>query len=221
LIKYILYQFKLLKRRVTPMKALFTRIYRVRAFGGEISVSGPGSDLYQTEIIRREIPNLLKEFNIKTLVDAPCGDFYWMRTMKLDLEKYIGVDIVTEIIAKNQQKYADKNRRFITLDITKDTLPQADMVLSRDALVHFSYKDIFSSVKNFKKSNLQYLLTTTFTETTNNRDVVTGSWRPLNLLLHPFYFPPPITLINEKSTEGNGVYSDKCLGLWRLEDINV
>ena len=35
----------------------------------------------------------------------------------------------------------------------------------------------------------------------------------------PFNFPPPLRLVNENCTEGDGAYGDKCLGLWRLADL--
>jgi hypothetical protein len=35
----------------------------------------------------------------------------------------------------------------------------------------------------------------------------------------PFNFPRPIKLINEGCTEGNNLFTDKALGLWRLQDI--
>ena len=46
-------------------------------------------------------------------------------------------------------------------------------------------------------------------------------WRPLNLELSPFDFPKPLKIINEKCTEYNGIYADKSLGLWLLDDIKI
>ena len=75
------------------------------------------------------------------------------------------------------------------------------------------------SVVNIKKSGITYLLTTTFTQCHENVDIVTGDWRIINLEKPPFNFPPPVRIINEKCTEGNGTYADKCLGLWRIKEI--
>ena len=89
--------------------------------------------------------------------------------------------------------------------------------------IHLSFRDIFSTIKNFKKSKAKYLLTTTFPELRENRDIVTGCWRPINLQIKPFSFPKPIKLINEKYEKysSNGKDSDKSLGLWKLEDISI
>jgi hypothetical protein len=50
---------------------------------------------------------------------------------------------------------------------------------------------------------------------------VTGSWRPVNLRLAPFNFPAPIDAIVEGSTEFDGDFADKTLGVWRLDEVNL
>ena len=50
-------------------------------------------------------------------------------------------------------------------------------------------------------------------------DITTGEWRTLNLSLKPFSFPPPLALIDEQCSEGEGEFRDKCLGLWRIKDL--
>ncbi|MGH8131321.1 MAG: hypothetical protein ACRES3_10755 [Steroidobacteraceae bacterium] len=52
-----------------------------------------------------------------------------------------------------------------------------------------------------------------------NERIVAGEWRPLNLQPPPFGLPPPLRLINENCTEGNGAYRDKALGLWDLTTL--
>ncbi len=204
------------------VKWRFSEIYDKYAFnsglGEQAPRSGPGSDLIQTRIIREEIPKLIKELNAKSLLDAPCGDLTWIKEIDLGLDRYIGVDVVSELITDNQEKYS-KGREFIELDIIEDDLPQADIILCRDCLVHSSYKHISSIIKNFKKSRSKYLLTTTYDDQSiKNKNIITGGWRRINLELPPFNFPKPIKLINEGCTEGDGKES-KCLGLWKLEDL--
>jgi hypothetical protein len=105
------------------------------------------------------------------------------------------------------------------MDITKIIPSKVDLILCRDCLFHLSYKDIFSALKNFKKSKSRFLLTTTFTNRTKNRNIFSGGWRPINLELPPFNLPRPVKIINENCTEADGKYSDKSLGLWNLESI--
>ena len=210
-----------LRYKKKPIASVFTKFYYNNSFGGQDSISGPGSNLIQTSVIRQEIPTLLKEINAKSLLDAPCGDFHWMKEIKQNLEKYIGIDIVPELITRNQINYNCETREFITLDITKDNLPKVDIILCRDCLVHFSFKDIISTISNFKKSKSKYLITTTFTGLQKNRNIITGQWRPINLQISPFNLLEPIKIIDEKYTGECGKFSDKSLGLWKLDDISL
>ncbi len=211
-LRRILYKYK-------PIKWKFSEIYRRRAFGGEESVSGPGSSLKETETIRRELPGLFKQFNIRSVLDAPCGDFNWFGKMEFDLQRYTGVDIVPELIAELNVKYSNANIRFIYLNILKDDLPEADLILCRDCFVHLSFKDISDVIKSFKISGAKYLLTTTFQKLTKNQDIITGLWRPINLQLSPFDLPEPIVVINENCHYAEGKYRDKSLALWKLEAL--
>ena len=183
------------------------------------SASGGGSTLTATERIRKEFPVILKDFGVQSLLDAPCGDFNWMSQIALKLDMYYGCDIVSELIDKNREKYEDSQRKFLTLDITKDQLPKVDLILCRDCLVHLSYENIFAAINNFKRSGSKYLLTTTFSQKRGNKDIVSGNWRPINLCTSPFCFPTPIRLINEGFMGDNEQYTDKSLGLWSLTEL--
>lgn len=202
------------------LRKQFTEIYRKNIWKGRESRSGEGSSLAQTEAIRREIPQLLLDLQIKTLLDAPCGDFHWFNKVNLCIEKYIGVDIVEAVIVSNRSKYGNVQRDFFCLNIVEDKLPQTDLVFSRDCLVHLSNAQALAALLNFKRSGATFMLTTTFTARDENVDLARKqTWRPLNLMLPPFNLPTPLRLINENCTEENGIYSDKCLGLWLLAEI--
>jgi hypothetical protein len=197
----------------------FTQIYHSNLWAGADSVSGQGSGPDQTAEIAAHLPGLLKQFHVRTLLDLPCGDFNWMSRLDLDIDAYTGGDIVAEVILKNQRIHAGDRRRFMHLDITSHDLPGADLVFCRDCLVHLSYEDIFKAFANIKRSNITYILTTTFTGFAANHDIVTGDWRPLNLQQAPFHLPQPMAFIEEKCSEGGGAFSDKGLGLWKVMDI--
>ena len=203
------------------LKQKFSDVYEKNTFGGRISRSGEGSDLVQTEIIRRELPKIVKQYSIHTFLDAPCGDWYWMRETKLGVENYIGVDIVEKMIDQHQETYGGPGRTFQCLDLATDSLPKADLIFSRDCLVHLTFEDALNIIANFKKSGAKYLLTTTFTDRKKNNDLVgvDNFWRALNMCLPPFNFPQPLLIVNEGCTEEAGQYPDKSLGLWLLDDV--
>ena len=185
------------------------------------SVSGGGSNLQQTETLRAELPILLSRADAQSLLDAPCGDFNWMRYVDLGPMSYTGVDIVAPLIERCQQTYGGPTRHFLVRDILVDPLPRADVVMSRDCLVHLSYEHINAALVNFRKSGATFLLTTTYTSRKGNWDIVTGSWRPLNLQEKPFNFPLPLDVIVERSTEFEGDFADKSLALWRLDALQI
>ncbi len=202
------------------LRSTFTDIYTHNGWGGVKSTSGTGSDLEQTAVIRRELPELVRRLNIRSILDAPCGDFYWMKECNLEVERYFGIDIVPQIIAKNREHYGREGLVFICGDIARDSLPQVDLILCRDCLVHLSFSKAKAAISNFVRSKSKYLLTTTFPGTTRNENIFSGGWRPLDLQLPPFSFPEPLILINENCSEGNGGYSNKSVGLWSLGQIN-
>lgn len=198
---------------------VFTKIYREHGFGGKASVSGPGSDLSQTKSIVEALPTILEKFGIATILDIPCGDCHWMDTLDLGRVRYVGADIVRALVKENTHRLGWKGMQFRHLNLITDQLPPVDLVLCRDCLVHFSYRDIFKALRNICRSGSTYLLTTTFVSRRSNEDILTGQWRPLNLSVPPFCLPQPVTLVNEGCGEHAGTYGDKSLGLWRIEDI--
>ena len=153
------------------------------------------------------------------MLDVPCGDFFWMKSVDMGDVSYTGADIVEKLIAENSARYGGEKVKFRHLNLLQDNLPKVDLVFCRDCLVHFSKGDVRKALENICKSQSQYLLTTTFTDRTSNADIVTGEWRPLNLEVEPFNLAKPIEVINEDCTQADGIYQDKALGLWRVEDI--
>ena len=201
-------------------EAIFTEKWAFKTWGG-VSLSGTGSDLIQTAAIRTAIPSLLQKYHCKTMVDAPCGDYYWMKMVNHQLDKYIGIDIVLPLVLTNQINYGDHQHVFIHMDIINEIIPKADLVLCRDCLGHFSDEEIAKTIRNFKKSGSTYLLTTSFTQhhSNINSTIGTGSWRPLDLRQSPYFFPEPLEISNENCTEDNNDWSDKSLFLWKIQDL--
>lgn len=210
----------LLSFRDKTRKEVFNDIYYRNRWGDQESISGRGSNLRQTLVIIKKIPALLEKLNVKTMLDAPCGDFNWLKEAQLNLERYIGCDIVADLITDNQRRYGNEVREFVNLDLATDTLPQVDLIFCRDCLVHLSFKDAIAVIKNFKKSNSKYLLTTTYPGILENKDIVTGDWRAIDLQLPPYNFPNMLEIIDEEATERKD-YKQKSLGLWKLSDIEL
>jgi hypothetical protein len=207
-----------LSLRMKSPEQVFTDIYRNNKWYGTDSVSGVGSDAVQTSVIVERIPRLLEEFSVKSILDVPCGDFFWMSRIDLAGVSYLGGDIVQDLVDRNSARYGKPGVEFRRLDLISDDLPAAELILVRDCLVHLCYEDIAAALENVSRSGATWLLATTFPGR-ENRDIPTGRWRPIDLQAHPFNFPEPLCLVNEGCTEAGGQFHDKSLGLWRIGDI--
>ena len=205
----------------TQAQEVFRQIYKANLNVGDESVSGPGSVLSRTQVIRTQIPILFDKYKIRNILDAPCGDFNWFKKIVNSVDQYMGVDIVSALINQNNKRYASKSIRFRLIDVREDNLPEVDLIFSRDCLVHFPQQDIFNALRNIKRSGSRYLLMTTFSKPRKNRDINLGDWRPINFNESPYNLPPPIHSINEKCDEAGGKYRDKCLALWDLKNMTI
>lgn len=194
---------------------VFTTIYETHYWVDDESRSGGGSNLYATEKIRRAIPGVVSKYKVRSVLDIPCGDFVWFKEMKLDLDSYIGGDIVVPLIAAVAEKYTSPTRSFRVVDLTKDALPDCDLILVRDCFIHLSFESIFAALRNITQSNIRYLLTTHHADVQVNADIETGSFHALNLCAPPFNFPAPLEMIDDYA-EGHKPHQ---LGLWRIADL--
>jgi len=201
-----------------PVSEVFKTIYDQNTWKGKESISGTGSSLQQTAHITAKLPAIMNELNVSSLLDIPCGDFYWMRHVDFAAMTYIGADIVEDLIRQNKEHETDK-KSFIHRDVMTGELPAVDVIFCRDCLVHFSEQHVWRALQNIARCNAKFLITTTFTHRTNAKKIETGQWRPLNLQAAPFALPKPIQLIDEKCTQDDGAYPDKMLGIWTLESI--
>ncbi len=183
-----------------------------------ISFSGSGSEMSATQNIRRDLFEFIKRENINTILDAPCGDYYWMSQMKLDHLDYTGADIVDEIIEDNKKKYGKKNLKFIKIDIIKDSLKKYDLIINRDCLVHFDNNEIIETLNNIKKSNSTFFGSTIFSEKySNDLSKKPDKWRPINLTKDPFNLPKPYIILND-NYEGE-FDSNKFFAIWKIKDL--
>jgi hypothetical protein len=200
---------------------VFNNIFQKNAWKGYESISGPGSDSFQTQEVVRHLPELLRDFGVGSILDVPCGDFNWMQHVDLGDLRYIGGDIVPDITSSNQRRFGNDKRRFAQIDLVSDKLPPVDLILCRDCLVHLSFGDVFQALSNIAKSDARYFLTTHFSKQQPNTDIMTGQWRRLNFEQAPFKWPAPLRVIDEKNTEDSGRFADKTLALWAISDIRT
>jgi hypothetical protein len=198
---------------------IFTSYAKSNKWGDKDSLSGKGSNLETTSQLRVILPALLRELGAKSLLDVPCGDFFWMQHVDLAGIDYLGGDIVPDLVAANTRTHAQPGVDFQVIDLIAGPVPKADVIFVRDCLVHLSNDHVRQALHNIARSGGTWLLTTTFPDTATNADIATGQWRPIDLTRPPFSLPPPERLVTEGQSHLKGQWADKKLGLWRIADL--
>jgi len=177
---------------------IFTEMHSRNAWADPISLSGPGSNLNYTRGLRVDLERFLRSNSIGSMLDAPCGDFVWMKEVKFPPQlDYIGGDIIASLVEELDTKYGGKARKFVRLDVTRDVLPKVDLWLCRDCLIHLSNEDALLALRNFVRSGIKFLMTTTYNFGTINTDIPTGSFHRINLRKPPFSLPKPLNMIRD------------------------
>ena len=57
-----------------------------RSQAGCKSLCGPGSSLLSTRKIRQQLPLLIQDLEVRSVLDAGCDDFNWMKRVKLVID---------------------------------------------------------------------------------------------------------------------------------------
>ena len=185
--------------------------------GASETICGKGSTLSYTEVFRAAFETLLSDLKIERLLDAPCGDFHWMKTVAFSGD-YIGMDIVPDIIADNVALHSSARRRFLQGDITKDPLPAADLMLVRDCLFHLPFVNVANFFENFLKHRIPFVAITSNVNAVNQDIEVPGRYRPINLLLEPAGLPKPESRFMLRDYP-ESVSRKRFIYVWRHEQV--
>jgi ubiquinone/menaquinone biosynthesis C-methylase UbiE len=178
---------------MNELESIFTKIYSSAtwAMGQNDSKSGLGSSNSWTIFIRKYLTQVIKEKNIKSMIDTSCGDWFWMKTIKDLLPFYLGIDIVQPIIIENKNLYENDKIKFLHSDFLSylKTLPDksVDLVLCRHTCEHLPTAYNLEFIEEVKRVSTYLLLTTHLTSTVNkNLQIPQESYRPINLNLEPY-----------------------------------
>lgn len=183
-------------------KKVFTSIYKSNHWvqnGSNlpnqcVSVSGHGSNTNtkQHELLVQNFTGIIKKYKINSILDMPCGDFLWIKEIiKQNQIKYLGIDIVDELIKNNLNLYKSNNIDFKSKDILdfKESI-YFDLIIIRDLFIHINNSQILKILNNLKTLKYKYLALTSYDNKKNN-DVIIGQHRKINLLISPFNLKKP------------------------------
>lgn len=163
---------------------VFGRIYQSDHWSGG---SGEGSTV---DAISPYLPLLARALkDARTVVDIGCGDWQFSQHVDWSGIDYLGIDVVPELIATNQERFGGSSVRFEVIDARRRRrLPRADLYIVKDVLQHWPNRDV---VKFFRRARARALLVTNDVWSVHpqpglNIDIPLGHWRTLDVERPPF-----------------------------------
>ncbi|ARU54368.1 SAM-dependent methyltransferase [Oleiphilus messinensis] len=166
------------------MRAIFETIYETNEWG---KGSGEGSFPEHTGGYVRFLEKFIKTRNIKSIVDVGCGDWQFSRYVNWQGASYQGFDVVQSVIEQNQAHFTRNNVAFHLYSGKPETLPDADLLIAKDVLQHWSNENVQAFLPLI--SRYKYALITNcinVSGVTENQNINDGEFRPLDLRLAPF-----------------------------------
>jgi SAM-dependent methyltransferase len=160
-------------------KEIFSDIYENNRWGGKPGTytSGSGS---RPDVIGAYISvlrALIRNEGVKYIVDLGCGDFEVARRILSSELRYVGCDIVPDLVARNAARFGSKHIEFRNLDVVTDPLPKGDLCIIRQVFQHLSNEDI---AKTLRKTRQYQLLVVT-------DEQLTGDNAPTNIDINPYH----------------------------------
>ena len=140
---------------------IFSLIYEKQMWGKSLDGfnSGPGThDKEPSEIYVKAVRLWLTDFSNQLVgVDLGCGDFHIGFQLYDKFREFIACDIVESLIERNKKKFEHPNLLFMQLDLTKDELPDGDIVFVRQVFQHLSNQLIEKSIRKIE-TKYKYLV---------------------------------------------------------------
>lgn len=179
------------------------------------TVCGWGSSEPHTQLVRKELVNILSSYEVTTMNDAGCGDLAWMSTLDLSGVDYVGYDVHER---ETWPELREKGYRLEVRDIKADDLRPADLLICRDVFIHLPNDMILSALEQFRKCCRLLLTTSYISDPTLERGAFSNYERidapslmhaKLDLTLEPFGLGAPLERVPEDSP-------NKYLGLWDM-----
>ncbi len=175
-------------------EAHFSEVYKNGLWGKDENgegYSGPGSLVSEATPFLQYLQNFLDTHNIQSVVDIGCGDWVLAREINWGDREYLGIDVVGSVLRKNKAKYGSEKIKFIKLDAGSESLPQADLLICKDVLIHLPNSNIFHILAESKKFKYCIFVDDINTsENTANVNIPTYGFHQVNLMLSPFNVNP-------------------------------
>jgi SAM-dependent methyltransferase len=193
-VAFLLYQDFARRSNEEAGRTAFQAIYAQGAWGtnqaGKGS-SGLGSTLEFTKIYRVFLQDFLAKHDIRSVVDAGCGDWEFSQAIDWTGIDYLGLDVVPAVIDGNQRSFGSAKVRFAVANIVRDPLPAADLLVVKDVLQHLSHADIARFLAQLPRYRHVLIVNDVHPDslTAEPQDIQTGGYRPLDSTRLPHSMP--------------------------------
>ncbi len=166
---------------------LFKEIYADRR-GGYGSGGGSGEDVCWPYL--RLVERILAKYQPRTVLDIGCGDGQVASRIDWGTTRYIGMDVTQEPIDMHRDQWIHRGcypPQLILGDALEDELPDADLVLTKEATQHMDLASIQILLRRLRK--YPRVLHTSVVDSTTNVDIDPGACRTVDLRMSPFSLP--------------------------------
>jgi len=198
-------------------KNVMRQVYEKGLWGANNTPFYSGLGSHSLEITTpyiQTVTKFLKTFEpYLTVSDLGCGDFNIGKEIAPFTSKYIGIDIVDELIEYNITKFKIQNVTFKCIDISKEEIPSTECVILRQVLQHLSNNEVLAIVN--KLYQFKYIILTEHIpdgDYTPNVDILSGQGirikknSGIDIEAYPFHFKATKKeLIRSKHKEHKGV----------------
>jgi hypothetical protein len=151
--------------------------------------SGPGSLPSINAPFTEFLESFIRENGITRLVDFGCGDWRYMSQVDLADTNYLGLDVVDSVLVENVRRYQSAQVRFGRTPSDLAELPEADLILFKDVLVHLP-NDYVTAILFQAQRKCRFILAVNNFSTdpaAYNSDIEFGGFRPVDLSRAPFF----------------------------------
>ena len=167
------------KKQPWPTQEVMKQIYEMQLWGANDAAFYSGIGSHHIDMVDpylTVVSSFLKSFESPiTICDLGCGDFNVGKELVPYTQKYIGVDIVPNLITHNKEQFKTAHLEFCCLDIAKDDLPPGDCAILRQVLQHLSNTEIHGVLE--KLYQYRYIILTEHIPEGDfepNKDIITG-----------------------------------------------
>jgi len=146
-----------------PLDEAFDAVYRRGMWKQGRSLSGLGSEGSAAEMYAAIVRDYAATHNLRSVLDAGCGDFSVGALLAGGFESYTAIDVSPHIIEIDKRRYSGaawRHVEFAAVDLTTSQFPPADLVLIRQVLQHLTNSQIERILRNLEASTWRRALIT-------------------------------------------------------------